>query len=74
MCCRHHRYIFEERERAEWGKKVKRKRVIARLQELGPRFTLKLLSLQAGTFDSKQGEYEWVGSAGEKRSRRKFKL
>ena len=30
------------------------------LQECGPRFTLKLLSLQHGTFDSKFGEYEWV--------------
>ena len=30
------------------------------LQELGPRFTLKLRSLQRGTFDSKFGEYEWV--------------
>lgn len=32
----------------------------ARLQELGPRFTLKLRWLQAGTFDTTQGEYEWV--------------
>ncbi len=32
----------------------------AALQELGPRFTLKLRSLQKGTFDSKYGEYEWV--------------
>ena len=30
------------------------------IQELGPRFTLKLRSLQKGTFDSKYGEYEWV--------------
>lgn len=30
------------------------------IQELGPRFTLKLRSLQKGTFDSKFGEYEWV--------------
>lgn len=29
--------------------------VQARLQELGPRFTLKLESLQKGTFDSKHG-------------------
>lgn len=43
-------------------------------QELGPRFTLKLISLQRGTFDSKEGEFEWVNKSGEKRSRRKFKL
>ena len=31
-----------------------------KLQECGPRFTLKLISLQHGTFDTKGGEYEWV--------------
>ena len=30
------------------------------LQELGPRITLKLRSLQRGTFDSKYGEYIWL--------------
>jgi len=44
---RRHRYIFESAEKT-------------RLQELGPRFTLKLKWLQAGTFDTKTGEYEWV--------------
>ena len=34
--------------------------VRARLQELGPRFTLKLRWLQEGTFDTQFGEYEWV--------------
>lgn len=57
---RHHRYIFEATEKRDSGQKEKSNRVIARLQELGPRFTLKLLSLQRGTFDSKGGEYEWV--------------
>lgn len=32
----------------------------ARLRELGPRFTLRLKSLQHGTFDSKYGDYEWL--------------
>lgn len=41
------RYIFKD------GKKVG-------LQEIGPRFTLKLRSLQKGTFDSKFGEFEFV--------------
>jgi len=45
---RHHRYEFKEK-----GKR-------AALRELGPRFTLKLKSLQKGTFDSKTGEYEWI--------------
>lgn len=48
-----------------------------RLMELGPRFTLKLRSLQLGTFDSKTGEYEWIiqGRRHEmETSRRKFFL
>jgi hypothetical protein len=48
-----------------------------RLRELGPRFTLKLRSLQDGTFDSKTGDYRWIIT--DKRhdmetSRRKFYL
>ncbi|CAD7693460.1 unnamed protein product [Nyctereutes procyonoides] len=59
---RFHRYIFKSE------KKV-------RIQELGPRFTLKLRSLQKGTFDSKYGEYEWVHKPREMdTSRRKFHL
>ncbi|VDL18753.1 unnamed protein product [Hymenolepis diminuta] len=30
------------------------------VNEVGPRFTLKLKSIQRGTFDSQFGEYEWV--------------
>ncbi|VDD77942.1 unnamed protein product [Mesocestoides corti] len=30
------------------------------LNEVGPRFTLKLKSIQRGTFDSQFGDYEWV--------------
>lgn len=30
------------------------------MQELGPRFTLKLRSLQQGTFDTKFGQYIWI--------------
>ena len=50
---RHHRYIFEEKGEG------KKRRIAARLQELGPRFTLKMKSLQMGTFDTQHGEYEW---------------
>lgn len=45
---RHHLYQFDKS-----GQKV-------RLKELGPRFTLKLRSLQQGLFDSKTGDYEWI--------------
>lgn len=59
---RFHRYIFKS------DKKVG-------MQELGPRFTLKLRSLQKGTFDSKFGEYEWIHKRHEMDSnRRKFHL
>jgi ribosome production factor 1 len=43
-------------------------------QELGPRFTLKLLSLQKGTFDSRNGEFEWLPKKENKTSRRRFFL
>jgi ribosome production factor 1 len=46
-----------ERPGTELGVKTK-------LQELGPRFTLKLRWLQAGSFDTKFGEYEWLGKRG----------
>lgn len=59
---RHHRYIFKNQKKAG-------------LQELGPRFTLKLRSLQRGTFDSKFGEYEWIHKRKEMdTSRKKFFL
>ena len=67
---RHHRYIFEEKKKKAKKKKAEEKepqkplglkdRVKARLQELGPRFTLKLRWLQEGTFDPQFGEYEWI--------------
>ena len=85
---RHHRYIFEEKEvKAKKATTTKKKgpkakvsaegagtAVIARLQELGPRFTLRLHSLQKGTMDSKAGEFEWVHKPEMDTSRRKFHL
>ena len=44
---RHHRYIFKDANKVG-------------IQELGPRFTLKLRSLQKGVFNAKFGEFEWV--------------
>jgi len=58
---RHHRYIFDSAEKA-------------RLQEIGPRFTLKLKWLQHGTFDEQFREYEWVQKPEQVTSRRKFFL
>ncbi|CAL5045609.1 unnamed protein product [Urochloa decumbens] len=81
---RHHRYIFETKESkvASKDKKAKtsesksqpEKQVICRLQECGPRFTLKLLTLQHGTFDTKSGEYEWVHKGDMDTSRRRLFL
>lgn len=45
---RHHRYQFRK-DGTKCG-----------LQEIGPRFTLKMRYMQHGTFDSKEGEYEFV--------------
>lgn len=59
---RHHRYIFKNAKKTG-------------LQELGPRFTLKLRSLQKGTFDTKFGEFEWIHKRkAMDTSRRKFHL
>nr|CAG4652000.1 EOG090X09U6 [Triops cancriformis] len=44
---RHHRYEFKSEKKVS-------------LRELGPRFTLRLQSIQRGTFDSMTGEYDWV--------------
>lgn len=49
-------YIFFRHHRYEFAKDGSR----AKLRELGPRFTLKLRSLQQGTFDSKCGDYDWM--------------
>jgi hypothetical protein len=61
--------VFEEKGEG------KKRRVAARLQELGPRFTLRLKSLQMGTFDTQHGEYEWKRQAElDRHSRRRFHL
>jgi ribosome production factor 1 len=50
-------------------------RVKARLQELGPRFTLKLRWIQSGTFDTQFGEYEFIHKRKEMdTTRRRFHL
>jgi ribosome production factor 1 len=51
---RHHRYIYRKEN----------DKLRARLQELGPRFTLKMKYLQEGVFDTQFGEYEWISKAG----------
>eukprot|EP00922_Rhytidocystis_sp_ex-Travisia-forbesii_P058441 GHVS01086378.1.p1 GENE.GHVS01086378.1~~GHVS01086378.1.p1 ORF type:complete len:374 (-),score=37.55 GHVS01086378.1:148-1212(-) len=45
---RHHRYVFDNN-----GERC-------RLAEIGPRFTLKLYWMQKGTFDTKNGQFEFV--------------
>jgi ribosome production factor 1 len=79
---RHHRYVFEEKKNATKQKKDEpekplelKDRVKARLQELGPRFTLKLRWMQSGTFDTQFGEYEWIHKRKEMdTTRRRFHL
>ncbi len=55
------RYIFKNGQRCD-------------LQELGPRFTLKLKWLQKGTFDTKYGDFEFMHKPELETSRRKFFL
>ncbi len=69
---RHHRYIFEEKSKQKANDNSIPVKV--RLQENGPRITLKLMSLQKGTFDSKQGEFEWLAKSELDTSRRRFHL
>jgi hypothetical protein len=62
---RHHRYIYRKEN----------DKTRAKLQELGPRFTLKLKWLQEGTFNTEFGEYEWISKRKQmETSRRKFNL
>jgi ribosome production factor 1 len=59
---RFHRYIFNEEFKS------------VSLQEIGPRFCLRLLSIQKGTFDSQFGEYEWYYKNKMGVRRRKFNI
>lgn len=60
---RSHRYIFDVSQDSEG----------VRLQEIGPRFTLRLKWLQDGTFDTRSGEFEWVAKK-ETKGRKAFFL
>ncbi|ORX61877.1 Brix-domain-containing protein [Hesseltinella vesiculosa] len=57
---RRHRYVFRDTDRVG-------------LQELGPKFTLKLKWLQKGVYD-RNGEYEWLFKPELETSRRRFFL
>ncbi|KAJ2080946.1 Ribosome production factor 1 [Coemansia sp. RSA 988] len=58
---RRHRYVFKNSKRVD-------------LQEIGPRFTLRLRWLQKGLYDPVNGEYEWVYKADLETSRRRVFL
>ncbi len=59
---RNHRFNFDD----EFSK--------VSLQEIGPRFAMRLLSIQKGTFDNNFGEYEWLYKDKMGVRRRKFNL
>lgn len=74
---RHHRYVFEERavKRATGtAAQTGTKKVVARLQELGPRFTLRLLSLHRGALEGRGATVEWEPKKVARGSRRRFVL
>jgi len=67
---RHHRYMFEAS-----GRKMDKGKTRAKLQELGPRFSLKMRWMLAGGFDTRFGEYEWFHKRKEfDTTRRKFHM
>ena len=67
---RHHRYVFHKGERKGDNGKTR-----ARLQELGPRFSLKMRWMLAGGFDTRFGEYEFFHKRKEMdTTRRKFHM
>ena len=49
-------------------------KVRARIQEIGPQFTMKLMWLQHGTFDKQMGEYEWAKNNTTGKTRRQYDL
>ncbi|KAJ1605019.1 IMP4-like U3 small nucleolar ribonucleoprotein (snoRNP) [Cryptosporidium canis] len=60
---RHYRYIFRrKRTSSSTSPEEKQEQAInsAGLQEIGPRFTLKLMWIQEGTFNTKKGVYEYL--------------
>jgi ribosome production factor 1 len=77
---RYHRYLFEEKKarpnKTQIVSKDGKTAVQVTTQELGPRFTLKMKWLQAGTFDTKEGEFEWIHKQNEhgKNDRKRFFL
>ncbi|GMI14042.1 hypothetical protein TrLO_g2115 [Triparma laevis f. longispina] len=69
---RHHRYVFKP---GTTKADKEKNRTRAKLQELGPRFSLKMRWLLSGGFDTKFGEYEWFHKRKEQdTSRRKFHM
>ena len=67
--------VDEDGEEKGGKEKKEKKKTKARLQELGPRFTLKLKWIQEGMFDTQAGEYEWFHKRKEMDvTRRKFHL
>ncbi len=56
---RHHRYIFAPK-RGNGQQSKEEHQTGANIQELGPRFTLRLKWLQEGTFNTQFGEFEWI--------------
>ncbi|KAK4474905.1 hypothetical protein MN116_000748 [Schistosoma mekongi] len=74
---RHYRYIHRNTvsdvDGDENETKSRNEHIV--MNEVGPKFTLKLRSIQLGTFDSQFGNYEWVRKQTEiGRSRRTFVL
>jgi ribosome production factor 1 len=66
---RHYRYAFKDM--ADYSEEANER---CALQEIGPSFTIKLRTLQLGTFNTKQGEYEFLWRPDSQVSRKAFAL
>jgi ribosome production factor 1 len=66
---RHYRYAFKDI--ADYTEEANER---CALQEIGPSFTIKLRTLQLGTFNTKQGEYEFLWRPDSQVSRKAFAL
>ena len=57
---------------SETGEPKTQTKIQTRLQELGPRFTLKLLHIQKGILNWRHGEFEWCSTQDNKDSEKGY--
>jgi ribosome production factor 1 len=78
---RHYRFAFkdidvhpDDLDEEQLAKAGNRASARCALQEIGPRFTLKLHALQLGTFDKKNAQYEFIWRPDSQVDRKSFAM